>query len=166
MSTIIFFSWQNLCWKGPSGKGGCSLENEAKAYLQGRDKTSFKPIFLNWNIYTYQGLSNKTNGRSTYYHNIRVLVYWTKGYRYSPFNSLYLFLKTLAYLSTSSSVLPSISVATFFISFRPYFSHAFMKVLKSLRLHDENPYNSPDITKVKQSLMLKFSSLRKYAYLL
>jgi hypothetical protein len=57
-----------------------------------------------------------------------------------PFNSLYRSFKTSAYLSTSSSVFPSISEAILLISFRPYFSHALVKVLKSFRLHDENPY--------------------------
>lgn len=66
-----------------------------------------------------------------------------------PFNSLYLSLKTFAYLSTSSSVFPSISEAILCISFRPYFSQALMKVLKSLRLHEENPYIN-QIIKIKK----------------
>jgi hypothetical protein len=56
-----------------------------------------------------------------------------------PFNSLYLCLKTAAYLSTSSSVLPSISVAMLLISFLPYFSHARMNALKSFLVQLEKP---------------------------
>lgn len=64
---------------------------------------------------------------------------------YSPFNSLYLSLKTFAYRSTSSSDFPSISEAILFTSLRPYFSQALMKVLKSLLLHVENPYNPQEV---------------------
>jgi len=76
-----------------------------------------------------------------------------------PFNSLYLSLKTFAYLSTSSSVFPSISEAILCISFRPYFSQALRKVLKSFRLHDENPYID-QTTKLKNTSIWK-SSLQK-----
>ena len=67
----------------------------------------------------------------------------------NPLQALYLSLKTFAYLSTSSCVFPSISEAIPFISFRPYFSQALMKVLKSLRLHEENPYIN-QIIKIKK----------------